>query len=640
MALRVDRNIFLKNSPAREARAEPVIGQILEDPLLRNYRNEVRHAADKCRATAVPALSLSLFRKFDEGGDRSGYEAVYFERRRRLVTLGLASWLWKRQEDIKALEDCVWAICDEFTWALPAHLGNIAWTSRPTHLDLFACETGFALAEITAILEGVLCDEVIERAGREVHSRVLDSFSAHAEPWNWELMDNNWCAVCAGSIGAAALYLEEDPEKLAATLGRITPTLNRFIAGFPDDGACLEGVGYWTYGVGFFLSFSDILERATVTADTSDSGAMGEFATARANAAFKGVGTTADPVMPAMPAVTATAATEKFHRIAAFQRHGYLNGSIAVSFSDGSSGERYRIGLARYIEAHYPECVPPPLSLAAGYSHDKYGRWCLAFRDILWSRHDGRSDGGKNENHGNEARCPSVDPLWLPEAQWLICPASRQGSLAFAAKGGNNDEPHNHNDVGAFELVAGEAELLADLGCGEYTRDYFGDARYSIFCNSSLGHSLPIVDGHAQSTGQERRAADVKFRNDGRRVSLSMDIASAYDYRELLSLVRRFEFDGEYRLCVQDTYRFASPSHSITERFISRRPEKITLGDTAGEKSPSLHIACSVAHNACSLVSHSHREHDGREVKIKSLDFTFNPRRDEFSVSFEFTLIS
>jgi len=43
---------------------------------------------------------------------------------------------------------------------------------------------------------------------------------------------------------------------------------------------------------------------------------------------------------------------------------------------------------------------------------------------------------------------------------------------------------------------------------------------------------------------------------------------------------------------------------------------------------------------ACGVVSHSHREHDGSEVQIKSIDFTFYPRRDGFSVNFEFTLIN
>ena len=38
----------------------------------------------------------------------------------------------------------------------------------------------------------------------------------------------------------------------------------------------------------------------------------------------------------------------------------------------------------------------------------------------------------------------------------------------MAAKGGNNGESHNHNDVGSFLYLAGDEMLLTDLGAGEY----------------------------------------------------------------------------------------------------------------------------------------------------------------------------
>ena len=65
----------------------------------------------------------------------------------------------------------------------------------------------------------------------------------------------------------------------------------------------------------------------------------------------------------------------------------------------------------------------------------------------------------------------------------------------MAAKGGNNGESHNHNDVGSFLYLAGDEMLLTDLGAGEYTRDYFGEKRYDILCNHSFGHSVPVIDG-------------------------------------------------------------------------------------------------------------------------------------------------
>lgn len=65
----------------------------------------------------------------------------------------------------------------------------------------------------------------------------------------WEGGDNNWNAVCCGSIGCAAIYLMQDePELLKPLLDRIVCSLDSYIAGFSEDGACMEGLGYFTYG--------------------------------------------------------------------------------------------------------------------------------------------------------------------------------------------------------------------------------------------------------------------------------------------------------------------------------------------------------------------------------------------------------
>lgn len=56
-----------------------------------------------------------------------------------------------------------------------------------------------------------------------------------------------------------------------------------------------------------------------------------------------------------------------------------------------------------------------------------------------------------------------------------------KGRTGIAFKGGNNDEPHNHNDIGSFLLTVEGEVFLTDLGCGEYTKEYFQpDTRYDI----------------------------------------------------------------------------------------------------------------------------------------------------------------
>jgi hypothetical protein len=52
----------------------------------------------------------------------------------------IRTWLWKEKTDISELEDILFAICDEYTWDIPAHLvGILKGEPIPTNkIDLFA----------------------------------------------------------------------------------------------------------------------------------------------------------------------------------------------------------------------------------------------------------------------------------------------------------------------------------------------------------------------------------------------------------------------------------------------------------------------------------------------------------------------
>src|SRR6185437_5449085 len=95
--------------------------------------DEVRDVVAKAAGSAALELTYTLYRQFGATGNRYGYEHPYFERRGRLVAAGAAAMFDVRAdgaaggdgavsaEVLAVLADELWRVCDEYTWALPAH---------------------------------------------------------------------------------------------------------------------------------------------------------------------------------------------------------------------------------------------------------------------------------------------------------------------------------------------------------------------------------------------------------------------------------------------------------------------------------------------------------------------------------------
>ena len=493
-------------------------------PFARNI-SAVDAAEARARAALnepIPPIPWSKFRLFKDTGNRSECERPYFIRRSLLADFEICL-LAGRDTDgsiLLALEDLIWAICDECTWALPAHVPNLVGnmgSDRPMEIDidLFASETGLYLAEILHLLGGRLDQRVVTRCRNEIRRRILDSYlSDHPAYW-WEHGTNNWGAVCAGSVGMTFLYEEIDPARRRAALARVLATMDAFLNSFPPDGTCEEGVGYWEYGFGFFALFADFVHQYT-------NGKADLFDDSRAR------------------------------RIALFPQSVALSPTRTVSFADGN---RFSSGFspARLIlHRHYGDVV----SLA------KVGESLLSpapkpanrLRSLLWADPARPSDS-----------LPDTT-TFLSDAQWLVV---RHAPFAFAALFGNNGVPHNHNDIGAFLLVDGDEEGPMDLGSGEYTRQYFSQERYTILCNGAQGHSVPIVGGTLQKAGGQYRASDVTFAEDAGEIVFTGDIAGAYGLDVLASLRRTFRVRPEAgEAVVTDEFAFNGAPLSVTERFV------------------------------------------------------------------------
>jgi len=101
----------------------------------------------------------------------------------------------------------------------------------------------------------------------------------------------------------------------------------------------------------------------------------------------------------------------------------------------------------------------------------------------------------------NKEKCTAVGMKHFSQSQWIVDRRTLVGGLfiAFAAKGGYNDEPHNHNDLGNFMFNYNGNNIFVDIGSQEYVKEYFrNETRYGFLLASSLGHSVPVINGCTQ----------------------------------------------------------------------------------------------------------------------------------------------
>ncbi|MBT2657558.1 heparinase II/III family protein [Bacillus sp. ISL-18] len=557
--------------------------------------DEIRDEAKRLLTEKDPQLPFSLFKIFAELGSRLEYEKAYFEKRRRLNTFTIMVLLEPANIDfLTALENTIWSICNEYSWCLPAHLQNSAETSiqvsytlkeaivQAYSIDLFAAETAFSLAEILRLTEEYLNPIICKRINEEVFKRILHPFKENQ--FGWEKQTHNWAAVCAGSIGSAALHLIKDPGELALIVERVLPAMDSYLTGFNEDGICLEGYGYWQYGFGYYVYFADLLKKKT-------GGKLDLFD------------------------------SEKVHQIALFQQRCFLNRNLVVNFSDAQPEATVFLGLSHYLSKIYHDFDVPEQELRSKYTEDHCSRWAPAIRNLLWF----------DEN--------TVPMPWKSgtfhsrESAWFISRhQSELGSFSFAAKGGHNDEPHNHNDIGHFILLGNNEVFLKDLGAGLYTKDYFNEKRYTYLCNGSQGHSVPIINHQFQKDGPERLAGICNASLEEEVDTFELDMENAYEVASLQKLSRRFTWikRNQPKLILEDIYTFTEQPESIIERFII--PSLSITKDSKGvilEGQHRLRVFYNKTKLELVVRMLEFKNHFGETENIMALDFNvINPEKD------------
>lgn len=445
-------------------------------------------------------LPASLYLEFARIGDRSNYEEVYFARRDRVKELALAECVENKGRFTDELVNGLWLILEETSWCIPAHIGaQKAGSGLPDErepiVDLFAAETGALLGWVD-YLTGPKLDSVSplirSRLQREVRRRILDPCLERDDFWwlGWINPQhvNNWNPwVCSNWI-TAALLLEQDPQRRVDAVWKAMRALDNFINIYHSDGGCDEGPSYWGRAGASLFDCLELLRLST-------GGAVDVYK---------------DPLI---------------RNMGAYIYRAHISGDYFIDFADA------------------PARVAVPADLIHRWGRrmgnrnmTDFGAWVASQRTVAGDVDDfsiGRllpALDNLGELIAAPGRAPLVRDVWLDGIQ-VMAARSKDGSAGgfyLAAKGGHNNESHNHNDVGNFIVYCDGKPLLVDAGVGTYTAKTFSDSRYDIWTMQSSYHNLPTINGVMQSEGREFAAREVSYGQSGGAARFSLDIAGAY----------------------------------------------------------------------------------------------------------------
>ncbi|MBN2089364.1 heparinase II/III family protein [candidate division KSB1 bacterium] len=482
-------------------------------------------------------LPASVFLDYVRNGNRSRFEALSFERRSRLANLVLAELFERKGRFMDQILNGVWAVCEESFWGVPAHIGlqrkgaGLPDVTDPA-IDLFAAETGVLLAWTHYLIGSELekiSPLITERIEFEINRRILTPYLTR-EDWGWMGFEyrqrkgyarpvNNWNPWINSNVLAAALIIEKDETRRLQLIRKVMNSVDNFIEPYPADGGCDEGPSYWNRAGASLFDCLELLYSAS-------NGAI------------------------------------NFYNEALIQEMGryiyrtYIGNNYFTNFADAPARMEleapvvYRFGKAigdvqmQAFAAHFAQRQ----SLGTGLIKGSFG--CLNRQlPALFS---------VEELRVIPAGEPFLRDVWFSEIQVMIARsiASSKENFFLAAKGGHNDESHNHNDVGNFIVYFDGLPVLIDAGAATYTAKTFSSQRYALWNNQSAYHNLPTINGVMQKEGREFTAENVKYQKGNRVASISLELAKTYPSEAFVkSWQRKITLNRGQNVLLQEKYQ-------------------------------------------------------------------------------------
>jgi hypothetical protein len=444
----------------------------------------------------IPATKSLLI---ERTGDRVQFQAMGYEKREALGTLLMGEIYENKGRFLDQIIDGVWSICEESWWGASAHLpqnktySGLADVSEP-FVELFSAETSAMLSWVDYFLGEKLdavSPQIRKRIYHEINTRIFQPVMTKPHGWMTKNANgrppNNWNPwICSNWLNAA-LLLEKDETKRNEMVSKILWVLDEFLNPYPNDGGCDEGPGYWGAAAASLYDNISLLNLAS-------------------NNSFNYV-----------------YEDERIKNMGRFIYRAQIGKEYFLNFADADPQPT----MAATMIYRFGKDIKDQDMM-------KFGSYYLQPEDSRLSRaHYFRNFFAvfmQEEFRNAPKGLPLPADTWLPDLQVMVTRDKEGTTDGFfvAAKGGNNDESHNHNDIGNYVVYYNGQPLLIDVGRGTYTRKTFSSRRYDIWYNCSNYHNVPTINGATQPPGASFKAAAVAYKKGNGFSEFSLDMAPAY----------------------------------------------------------------------------------------------------------------
>ena len=533
--------------------------------LLESHADFLIRSGEKYLDFKWKSIDASAYLAYERTGERQVMEQPLKENRLALNALIMAELAEGKGRFMDQLINGTWHISHMPSWVLSAHLprqktGRSLPDPGQQIIDLGSGALGAQMSVAYHFFHESFdkVDPVISKVLKEaIKKQILDPYldPANHKPNWWLAYDlkpgqvvNNWNPWCNADVILCFLLVEDNPCRLKYAVRQSLKSVDKFLAYVKTDGACEEGPAYWGHAAGKLYDYLQIIYDATAGKislfEDRQIKDMGEYIS-RSFVRDGWVVNFAD-------------ASAKL----SFTPSLIYNYGIAVSSQEMKDFAIYNLGNKKDSRFTRPNPV---------IWNDIYRALeslkCIGEMTSRVEQMNSKIDAGVSYDACMSQLRDAVPALtWYPQTEF--CYIKNKSDWFFAAKGGHNNESHNHNDIGTFLLYKGAVPMFVDAGVGTYTKKTFSSERYTIWSMQSQWHNLPVINGVAQKNGGEYKSSSVYVNGKSSTKVFRLDISKAYlKEAECKSWTREYKV-ADKLLTITDTYNLESRKAADVENFM------------------------------------------------------------------------